>query len=265
MKPRSALLRVIAVAGAAALSVAGLSSGAGAVQPEPSAVTHTFASPLELDPGESVIGTAKLDENCAQALTAPNGDRGLSYQITATSDSATVVIATKNTSTALSNCTDSQQFTLAAPSTAPPCSTATVTFQPIVYNPGGVAPAGQQQKVTSTTLSVSISGDCDGTGGDEVGDERPAAPAVANMYINGMATKDFLVSSCQDKYKKSGKLWRGALIRDVADKMPKPESIKDDPDYFASDGAWFDYVIAGVDALCTTDGSGAFPAPVPLS
>lgn len=262
MDSRRSLARTTALLGVASVVAVGLPAVAAADPVPPAAVVHTFTSPLTLQPGASVEGTAKLDDNCMHALTAPNGDQGLSYSITATSDSATVVIASAPSPVSLSDCTSSQSFTLSAPATAPACSTAIVTFQPTVYNPSGKTPRGQQQKVTSTSLTVNIAGtDCDGSGGGDVGDGRPAAPAVANRYINGMTPKAWALGACAEKYKKAGKLWRGALIKDVAAQMPKPESIKNDSTIFPSAEAWFDYVIAGVDTLCADAGGVAFPPP----
>jgi hypothetical protein len=75
----------------------------------------------------------------------------------------------------------------------------------------------------------------------------PAAPAVANMYLQGKSLNGSdapNLNTC--KANNGGKSnWKGVLIGKVTDWMPKPESVKN------SDPDWVGKVQDAVDAFCT--------------
>ena len=131
--------------------------------------------------------------------------------------------------------------------------TTVVTFTPVA------APAGLSKKLAGTTVAVTVTNntgkDCNGGGPQPPpAGGNPAAPAVANAYLN---ISSVVASACQKQF--PGKAWRGNLISAIAHWMPLPESLKDDPTLFPGND-WVTYVQSEVDVACK-DGlsQGYFP------
>ncbi|MGN6162380.1 MAG: hypothetical protein ACTHOG_11855 [Marmoricola sp.] len=189
-----------------------------------------------------------LDSNCPNAL-----NNGLTYSV-ATGAYNTSVVTVSGTSGSY-HCGDAgATFTF----TPVACGSTSVTFQPVVGNRGGVNPAGAQKKVGPVTVPVTVTDpnnpSCLSTGGGGGGD-RPAAPAVANMYLN---SSDAAYTKACRQHVGNTNNWRGIVISDIAGWMPLPESIKDDPSVFPDDASWVNYVTAQVDYYC---GASSTPQP----
>jgi hypothetical protein len=198
--------------------------------------------------GASQPVTVALDSNCPNALT-----NGLSYSIATGSYNGTVVsVAGASGSYHCGDTGATFTFTPVA------CGSTSITFQPIVGNKGGQNPAGAQKKVGGVTVPVTVTDPlnptCSGGGGGG-GGNRPAAPAVANMYLN--SSDAAYIKACRQHVGGTNN-WRGIVISSVAGWMPLPESIKDDTSIFPTDADWVNYVTAQVDYYC---GAAATPQP----
>jgi hypothetical protein len=142
-----------------------------------------------------------------------------------------------------------------------------VTFTPNTH-PGGIS-----KKLSKAVLPVTVvdsDGHCGGGTQTCVGTcpptgENPAAPAVANSYLNGTDSATLaLVAACRNvpAFKKNN--WHGVLISYVANTwMPKPESVKDDPSWGTGTyDTWVAYVDTEVEYLCNhNSGTDAVPPP----
>src|SRR5439155_18017935 len=113
---------------------------------------------------------------------------------------------------------------------------------------------GQQNKMAGTVVPVTVtdnSATCGGGGGGGGGGtgDRPAAPAVANAYLN--ASDSTVLSACKAAVG-GAKSWRGDLISFIASSMPKPESNKEAPPVgaFTSADDWISYVVSEVNTKC---------------
>jgi hypothetical protein len=208
-------------------------------------------NPIAVTVGGNTPVSVQLDGNCPNAL-----DNGLNYNVLAsTASSATATVGIGNPSTGVA-CGTPIIFTIHGVG----CGTTSATFTPVAYNKSGKAVPGANKKIAGITVPVTVTGDC-GIGGNEVpppSGSNPAAPAVANQYINEQLDQNFVLAACSNTYKKGGKLWRGSLIRDVAAWMPRPESVKDNTAIFATSGDWVEFVVSEVDSLCTGGGNISF-------
>jgi hypothetical protein len=223
------------------------------------AIAAPTVSMLQLTPAGTINVTFPGSTNVSVALdpaTCPAAlDGGLSYNaIASTANSATATVGIGAPSTGI-HCDGSISFTV----TATGCGDTTATFTPVAYNKNGKLVPGANKKLAGTTVGVHVTGDGCVIGGNEVpppAGTNPAAPAVANQYINEQLGTDYAAFTCANGgYKKAGKLWRGALIKDVAAWMPRPESVKDNTAIFATSGDWVDFVVSEVDSLCASTGN----------
>ena len=235
---------------AAVSTVALLASNVGLATAAP-AVSNLVASPTSVSltvGGSSQPVTLALDTNCPNALGT-----GLSYSVTYGSFDGTVV--TISGSSGSYHCGDvGATFTF----TPVACGSTSVTFQPVVGNKGGQNPGGVQKKVAGVTVPVTVTDPnnptCSGGGGNQ-GGNRPAAPAVANMYLN--SSDSAYIKACRQHVGGTNN-WRGIVISSIAGWMPLPESIKDDLTVFPTDASWINYVTAQVDYFC---GAASTPQP----
>lgn len=228
---------VVAVASAAALLTT--TGGNATAAPTVSNLVAT-PNPVNLTVGGSAQAvTVALDSNCPNALGT-----GLSYSVTYGSYDTTIV--TISGTSGSYHCGDAgATFTF----TPVACGTTSVTFDPVVGNKGGVNPSGVQNKVAGVTVPVTVTDPNNPTcsGGTNQGGDRPAAPAVANMYLN--SSDSAYIKACR-QHVGGGSNWRGIVISDIAGWMPLPESIKDDLTVFPTDASWINYVTARVDYYC---------------
>lgn len=213
-------------------------------------VSSLIATP---NPVNLVVGgsaqqvTVVLDSNCPNAL-----GNGLSYSITNGSyDTGIVTISGVSGSYHCGDAGATFTFTPVA------CGTTSVTFEPVVGNKNGQNPRGIQNKVSGVTVPVNVTDPLNPgcTGGTNQGGDRPAAPAVANMYLN--ASDAAYIKACRQHVGGTSN-WRGIVISDIAGWMPTPESIKDDTSVFPTDADWVDYVTNQVDYYC---GATTTPSP----
>lgn len=214
-------------------------------------------NPINLTLGTNATVTANLDANCSNAL-----DNGLDYGILVTglnSDTATASIGTPSTV----HCDPTAATPPAISFTFIPvgCGSTSATFTAVAMNKKGKMIPGQNNNLIPTTVPVSVTGStCSSGTVPPPPAVNPAAPAVANQYINEQLPNDYIPFTCASgTYKKAGKLWRGALIKDVAAWMPLPENVKDDQSIFPNN-LWVDLVVSEVDSLCTGGGNVALPA-----
>ena len=230
----------------AAVAASVLALGTAAIAAPTVSTLQVSPTPINVTfPGSSNVSVALDPATCSPAL-----DGGLSYNaIASTANSATATVGIGTPSTGI-HCDGSISFTV----TAAGCGDTTATFTPVAYNKNGKLVPGANKKLAGTTVAVHVTGTGCSIGGNEVPPPtgtNPAAPAVANQYINEQLGTDYTPFTCANLgYKKAGKQWRGALIRDVAAWMPRPESVKDNTAIFANSGAWVDFVTTAVDDLC---------------
>jgi hypothetical protein len=209
-----------------------------AVAPPDSVLQATPSTLPTLDVVNAPTSTSvnvKLDSNCIAAFKV-----GQSYTITAVSSDPGIATVSPSVSNALQCAGSGANFTV----TAVCNGTTTLNFEPVA------GPKGIQDKVAGTTVSVTVTNATSATCGTTPppgGGTRPAAPAVANAYLNANSA---LVAACKTAFASSKNAWRGALISTIADWMPKPESIKDDTTAYPTANDWISYVQAKVNALC---------------
>lgn len=201
--------------------------------------------------GPSQAVNVVLDSGCVNALK-----NGLHYTVAVGTYNSS--IATVSGTSGAYNCGDSgATFTIAPVA----CGTTNVTFNPVVGNNGGQNPKGVQKMLSGVTVPVTVTDPANPTCGTITpgdGRGRPAAPAVANMYLN--ASDPAYSAACKKVAFKNAPSWRGNLISTVAGWMPKPESIKDDLSVFPTDNDWVNYVTNQVDYFCKVPGSTPSPA-----
>lgn len=216
----------------------------------PSSTLIATPNPVALEVGgPSQAVSVALDSGCVNALK-----NGLTYSVAVgTYNSAIVTVGGASDSY---HCADSgATFTIAPVA----CGTTNVTFNPVVGNNGGQNPRGVQNMLSGVTVPVTVTDPADPDCGTTVtpGDGRPAAPAVANMYLK--ASDSAYSTACKKAFKNAAS-WRGNLISMIAGWMPKPESIKDDPSHFPTDASWTNYVTNQVDYFCKVPGASPSPA-----
>lgn len=223
------------MAGAATLTTASADPKISTLIANPTTVTVDLAN------SAGVPVTVALDSGCSAAFK-----QGQQYSITATVGLPVVATVAPSVSGAL-NCNgdptkgavNSATFTIKAKCVTAPTKT-TVNFTPVA------GPPGIQNKLAGTSIEVNVTNaaatTCDGGGVIEEGGDNPAAPAVANAYLN--ANPD-AAKACKDHF--GTKSWRGSAISGVAAIMPTPESIKDTMDA----DAWVNQVVTTMlDPVC---------------
>jgi hypothetical protein len=118
--------------------------------------------------------------------------------------------------------------------------------------------SGLQKKLGNASLVVTVTGASTSVNPGEPAPQhkRPAAPAVANAYLN----EDALVAACKSEYATAGHHWHGALIKAVA-KWSRDNhygKLKNDRDLFPTDDSWIKTAQGEVNSLCNYQ-----PAPTP--
>lgn len=190
----------------------------------------------------SVNITLALDSNCPSALDTPSSHG--TYGVTPGSLGTNGTVAPVGNVDSL-KCGDTATFKITGGPTPTSNTGVTLTFLPVASAPG------QSKKLGSFSITVIVTdqaGTSTSSGGSSQG--NPAAPAVANTYLNG---NNF--ATCPAYAKK-----RGSLMNQVAAAMPKPESIKDDDAFWdAHNLSWQGYVVQDIVLpLC----NGGTPVPV---
>lgn len=201
-----------------------------------------------------------LDAGCLNAFGNKNG-KGQTYGVLGVSDNTAVATVSQEvdnrhcayptlpahftvTTSAYPTDLNDPNYASKVAAACAAVGTATVTFTPVA------APPGLSGKLQGTTVGVTVTNstglDCSGGGTPPppTGDHNPAAPAVANAYLNNNTD---VVSACQKQF--PGKAWRGNLISAIAHWMPTPESVKDDAALFPNND-WAVYVQSEVDTAC---------------
>lgn len=244
------LLRGTALLAAAASTLlvgVGLAGSANAA-----VVSYLTATPSSVTLDLSGVNTAQvnvgLDSNCINALGAPGKNSPTYSVLVGTYDTTIVTVTGTSSSYKCSNAGATFTFTGMA------CGTANVPFDPAVANAGGQDPGGLQNKLGGTSVdvtvidSLSLDPNCGGQINNPPPGGRPAAPAVANHYLNFVVDSSY-IASCKHTVG-GGSNWRGIVISDVAAWMPLPESIKDDTSVFPNDWDWYSFVYSAVNAIC---------------
>jgi hypothetical protein len=199
----------------------------------------------------------QLDESCPNVFVDPSGkpNAGQKYSIltsfspaqnSATPPATIASVAPTQPSGLICDTTTDFTITGLAPGTT------TLSFTPMAAN------RGLQRKLSDVPATVLVV--VDGGIGDfcvenpddpscqpQDGD-RPAAPAVANMLIDGNINGAPDVSTACKAYFHNAKSWRGSTISGVAAIMPLPESKKD-TDY-ASLVDWENAVLDMLGTVC---------------
>ena len=110
------------------------------------------------------------------------------------------------------------------------------------------APPGLEGQTSGAQVNVQSSGFSTSGGGNPPGHDRPAAPAVANGFLNTSTQTD----ACKAAYN-GDKNWHGEFIRDVAKWQAANHlgKAKDDTTRFPLDTDWIAYVQNEVNTLCS--------------
>ncbi|MGH9008739.1 MAG: hypothetical protein ACRDYF_02715 [Acidimicrobiia bacterium] len=241
------LARLAAASAALTIAVGGFAASTSFADPAPASVLVATPSSLTLDANPAApvnIGDTPhsasvvvgLDLNCSQATEATQ------YSIVA----GTSTFVSVSGVSGLLDCGSTATFTVTGMAPTP-IGGAFLHFEPVAKN------KGLQKKVHGIDIPIVVidtSGtisDCNLTDTCPVNNGRPAAPAVANAYLN---TNSQAAAACKSAYNNK-KDWRGRVISKVADTMPKPESIKDDLTAYPTDAAWVNFVTTTlVDPQC---------------
>lgn len=244
---------VMGAVGAGAIAFGLLAPTAGAA-PSSSLVVTPSSMVIDLqntlaNPSSQSL-TVGLDSNCINPLSG-----GVTYGVLAGSFTAGVAAIQQNSGASGLQCGQSASFTV----TGQACGQVTIPFDPIVGNKGGQNPGGLQKQLGGGSLTVtvedslSLDPNCGGTVTSLPGSGgRPAAPAVANYYLNN--SDSTYLKNCQN-FLKVGNKWRGVVISDIAGWMPLPESQKDDTTKWLTDDDWMNFVSAQVDYFCGVAGT----------
>jgi hypothetical protein len=199
-------------------------------------VTYNNATPPNPIPvtmgAPTAVVTVSLDYNtCLQAFN------NKPFGLVASDDNSSAITVTPSFYTTLL-CTDSsRQFTL----TGVANGGATIKFNVD-------APKGLEGQTSGAQVNVVSSGFSTDGGGNPPGHDRPAAPAVANGFLNTASQTD----ACKAAYD-GDKNWHGQFIRNVAkwQAVHHLGKAKDDTSQFPLDTDWIAYVQTEVDMLCS--------------
>ena len=175
--------------------------------------------------------TVSLDYNsCLQAFN------NKAFGLVASDDNPSAVTVTPAFYSGLF-CGDSRTFTL----TGIANGGATIRFDVD-------APTGLEGQTSGAQVNVQSTGFSTSGGGNPPGHTRPAAPAVANGFLNTQAQAD----ACKAAYN-GDRSWHGEFIRDVAKWQAANHlgKAKDDTTRFPADTDWIAYVQAEVNILCS--------------
>jgi hypothetical protein len=224
-------------------AIAGLSFGLGGVAsadpPLSTLVANPTAVSLDLSGPTTQNVTVNLDSNCLAAFKV-----GQTYTVTATITDTGVATVSPGTSVALYCGGSTGPFQASFTVTAVCPGTTTLNLDPVA------GPPGIQKKLSGTQVPVSVTDvnniGCNTTPPPPSG-HRPAAPAVANAYLDANSS---VTSACKSPYSAAKNAWRGALISSIAAWMPTPESVKDNLSIFPTDADWIDYVTSEVNHKC---------------
>jgi hypothetical protein len=180
----------------------------------------------------SVVVTVAIDhDTCLQAFN------NKAFGVVASDDNASAVTVTPPSYSGLT-CEDSaRNFTLTGIATGG----ATIKFNID-------APPGLEGQTQGAQVNVSATGFGTDGGGNPPGHNRPAAPAVANGFLNTASQK----SACQTAYH-GDRNWHGEFIRDVAKWQAAHHlgKAKDDTAQYPLDTDWIAHVQAEVNILCS--------------
>jgi hypothetical protein len=176
----------------------------------------------------------KLDNNCPTAYGT-----GQDYGI-ATDSSNPAVATVSPGSVNDKKCANTTQFTLTGLSNG----TTTLRFDPVAKN------TGLQKKLGGVNVTVTVTNAPTDTnpGDPPPAHKRPAAPAVANAYLDD----NNLVAACKVAYADAGHHWHGALLRAVAHwaAVNHLGKAKNDTTLYPTDNSWIRYVQNHVNGLC---------------
>lgn len=227
---------------AAAVGFAVASSAAGAAAPAYAAHVKTFivvtqnnATPpdpiLVTNVAPTAVVTVSLDYNsCLQAFD------NKAFGLVASDDNSAAVTVSPASYSGLF-CGDSRTFTL----TGVANGGATIKFNVD-------APPGLEGQTAGAQVNVSSSGFSTNGSGNPPGHDRPAAPAVANGFLNTASQK----SACMTAYN-GDRNWHGEFIHDVAKWQAANHlgKAKNDTTRFPADTDWIAFVQAEVNSLCS--------------
>lgn len=239
--------------------------------------SYLTASPssvsIDLNGGTNPVAVSvALDSKCPNALVT-----GHSYNIGAVVADTTVATLDKDSAGPLNCSSGAANPTASFNVEGLACGSTSVTLTPVV-NPNGNsdnAAPGIQRKVNPVSVPVTVTDSASvdpacGGGTPGGGGANPAAPAVANMYLNGSKAADQVVWNACQAADGGNKNWRGDLVSYIAAWMPTPESVKDDtsvfpnPDPTTGGDDWTLYVEQEVNNLCGLAIDEGFPAPANL-
>lgn len=224
---------IIAVASTAVLT-AGYAASASpppVSQLQVTAATHT----IDMAGTGTLSVTVKLDDTTCPTVFGA----GQTYGIAAISSTPSVATVPSNTVSGLQCGGSGAAFLI----TGHANGTSTIRFDPVANAPG------LQKKLAGVNFAVTvINAQTDGNGGPPPAHKRPAAPAVANAYLNDAGLK----AACQSTFSSSGHAWRGAFIRSIAKWSAdnKLSTKKDNTTLYPSDDNWIHYVQLHVDSVC---------------
>jgi hypothetical protein len=237
---------------AATTVIASMSAGY-ADPPSSTLVASTAAVTLDIGGPTSAGVTVGLDPTtCLNVF-----NNGQTYTVAAVSGNTSTASVSPANSAALHCSTAAPTFTISVtPQSCAALGSTTIDFTPVA------GPPGIQDKLHGTSVAVTVtdqSGLCtSGGGGTTGGGGVPAAPAVANAYLDASPA---VTAACQAAF--GTKSWRGNLISFIAGWMPKPESVKDNSSIFGN-GQWVDYVTTEVNHKCHIAAPDSFD-PTPFS
>ena len=227
-------IAAVAAAGAVAALAFGMSpASADAPSISTLVVTHpgnpTPVTAMTVDGNHPETGTVHvaLDQYCPTAY-----GHGQKYGVTVTSSDTGIVTSTSASQAQLHCAEDYATIQLTGVANGGPVN---VYFDPVAKA------KGLQDKLAGTVVAVSVinaaTTDDDNTGDDVA---RPAAPAVANAYLNRLG----LINRCSDAYADFGNHWRGAFIKDVASWSAEMHlgKAKNDVTQYPEPTDWIKYV-----------------------
>jgi hypothetical protein len=207
---------------------------------DPTSVTvNVYDTPALGDPAHTATVTLGLDPNCSNAIGVTK------YTIV---PGVSSYVSVSPASSAALDCDDTATFTVTGVAVTPASPPDTLlNFAAVAAN------NGLQKKIGGTNIVIVVvdttpegGGGCEQTSTCPPSGERPAAPAVANAYLN---SNPQAAAACKAAY--GTKDWRGRVISKVAADMPKPESVKDDTDEYPLDSDWINFVTTTlVDPQC---------------
>ncbi len=249
-----------ATGAAAVVTVATMVSVASAAPPHSTLVSTPSTVTFDISSATVQNVAVGLDSGCQNVFV-----KGQTYSITANSENTSVATVNPPASGAL-NCNfngtnPTATFTIStySYSSDPTKACNAVAGSPTAVDFTPVAgPYGIQKQLSGAQVAVTVTDTTNLCGGDQNpgggggGDIRPAAPAVANGYLNASPAA---YDACKATFSPSaGKGWRGATISAIAAWMPKPESVKEDTTIFPDASDWVAYVRSEVDHLCQVPG-----------